>query len=205
MTMSSGSEAIGAFDWLRSFFGEVAGIAREVDCALKREGFVSAYDDTCIWERSNSILQADLWLPRWMLRVYVERTCKSRGPAPSTPYWGFLGMYLRPRWEDVLPAPVAAWGVVLQENLIEPVDRWKPAEDVGLASADPFFLSSVTVENWQGVANCFRPKEFALMEYMARPVVDLRTTDAVKRIVTVPLVARLKGLQRDVARRIAEA
>jgi hypothetical protein len=93
----------------------------------------------------------------------------------------------------------------LQENLIEPVDRWKPAEDVGLASADPFFLSSVTVENWQGVANGFRPKEFALMEYMARPVVDLRTTDAVKRIVTVPLVARLKGLQRDVARRIAEA
>jgi succinyl-CoA synthetase beta subunit len=43
------------------------------------------------------------------------------------------------------------------------------------------------------------------MEYMARPVVDLRTTDAVKGIVTVPLVVRLKGLQRDVARRIAEA
>lgn len=203
--MSNDSEAIGAFDWLRSFFGEVAGIAREVDCALKKEGFVSAYDDTCVWDRSNSIMQAEHWLPRWMLRVYVERSSKSRGPAPCTPYWGFLGMYLRPRWEDVLPAPVAAWGVVLQENLIKPVDRWKSAEDIGVASADAFFLSSLTVENWQGVASGLRPKEFALMEYMARPVVDLRTTDAVRRIVTVPLVARLKGLQRDVARRIAEA
>jgi hypothetical protein len=93
----------------------------------------------------------------------------------------------------------------MQENVVEPVDRWKPAEDIGLASAEAFFLSSLTVENWQGVASGLRPTEFALMEYMARPVVDLRTTDAVKGIVTVPLVVRLKGLQRDVARRIAEA
>jgi hypothetical protein len=95
--MSNGSEAIEAFDWLRSFFAEVAGMAREVDCALKKEGFVSVYDDTCVWDKFNSIMQAELWLPRWMLRVYVERMYKSRGAAVSTPYWGFLGVYAPPR------------------------------------------------------------------------------------------------------------
>src|SRR5947209_6519703 len=124
--MSNGSDAIKAFDWLQSFLADVADVAQEVDSGLSNAEFVSAYDNGCMWDRSNSIRLSEEWLPKYVLRVYVHRQYKRRSPAEKTPYWGFFGIYLRPLREELLPEPVAAWGVVKQVSLKEPVDRWKP-------------------------------------------------------------------------------
>jgi hypothetical protein len=93
------------------------------------------------------------------------------------------------------PEPVASWGVVSQADAKEPVDGWKAALKIGLGRPNPLFLSSSRVENWQEIASELRPAEFQSVEYMARPVAELKTADIVEQIVVVPLVRRLQELQ----------
>ena len=178
---------------------DVAGVAQEVDSGLSTAEFVSAYGNGCMWDRSSSVQGCDQWLPRYVLRVYVAReyeghVAREHEAQKSAPYWGFFGVYLRPARRELLPEPVASWGVVKQVNPKDPVG-WKSAVEVGIAGADPLFLLKTDVENWQSVASGLRPAEFELMEYMAQPVVELKTADAVKCIVVNPLVERLQELK----------
>src|ERR1700722_17306055 len=105
--MSNHSGAVKAFDWFQRFLVDVAGVAQEVDSGLRTAEFVSAYDNACMWDRSNSLQGFDQWLPRYVLRVYVAQQYKRQKPASSTPYWGYFAVYLRPTRLEKLPEPIA--------------------------------------------------------------------------------------------------
>ena len=184
------------FDWVNRFLGDVAEAAQEVDSGLSHAGFVSAYRNGCMWDGSTSIQGSNLWLPRYVLRVYVEPQHRAPGSSQRPPWCGFFAVHLRPTRQTVFSGPVASWGVVSQANLTQPVDIWKGAETVGIARRDPLFLSSPRVEKWQEVDAGLRPSEFELIEYMARPVSELRTANIVRSIVAEPLAARLQELIR---------
>jgi hypothetical protein len=202
MKGGTGAEAIKVFTWLESFFDDVAALTREVDSAMNKEDFVSAYDNICVWDRSQTIQDGDRWLPRWMLRVYFDKAYRAQPPArqrsvTSTPYWGFFGVYFKPaQLQPAQAEPIAAWGVVRQSNVTEPVDRWPAAARAGIASGSPWFLLTPVVDEWQAIPSAELPPEFDLVEYRARPVVDLHDPKAVEDFVAKPLVLRLQELRR---------
>ena len=96
--MNSSSDAHRSLNWLRSFLADVAEATQEVDAGLATAGFVSAYRNTCMWDRSNSIQLPEQWLPDYVLRVYVEPKYSAKGDALKTPYWGiFPGLFASPK------------------------------------------------------------------------------------------------------------
>jgi hypothetical protein len=191
--MSSSSDAHRALNWLRSFLADVAEATQEVDAGLATAGFVSAYRNACMWDRSNSIQSPEQWLPDYVLRVYVEPKYSPKGDALKTPYWGFFQVYLRP---PRLSEPTAVWGVVIQAARAELADTWPSATRVGLGRPEPLFVSS-TASDWKSADSGALPEEITSLEFMAKPVTELNSAEVIKQVVVGPLSSRLLTAQQS--------
>lgn len=196
--MTDGKNIVDVMKYVVSLYEDVSQLLLAVDGGMTERGFVSVLRSSCYLQNSSQVSYPKWWAPRSLTRLY------SKGPMGREQPIAFFNVNLIP---GTVMEPVVVWGSLRRQEIGEfgQADqalwfKWMAGHDT------PSFLTSPNVEPFRllvGEGAEPAPAEasvsealaisFRRFEYAAVPMLSLTDDNAVRRIVTEPLLRSLAG------------
>lgn len=182
-----GESVFKAVSFLNEFFKDVSRLVTVVEESMTSNKLVSLWGNASFWYSSTTYGAPTRWMPRYIVRQYVEETVEDSGPDKKSPWFAFFGVYFTPKR---IQEPVAVWGIGMQD---EQKNLWQPFNKIALKRGGPDFLVKASVEKWEALQN--PPEPLSSFKYQARLVVELNNTETVERLVIQPLLEEIQKLR----------
>jgi hypothetical protein len=190
MMSQLGGSAFSAIKFLDLFFKDVSKLISVVEEEMKKNDLISSSGGASFWEQSTTHYTPEKWMPRYIVRHYVEKLGGNAKPSPDpeSALLVFFNVYLAPI-QIKEPKPIAVWGVGSQN---EEKSCWDNFNKIATNKDGPDFLGEIPIMKWTEIDGQGQLKEF---KYKAISVTELHNEQEVRELVIDPLLEEVKRLR----------
>ena len=186
-----GESVVMAINFLDEFFKDISRLVTTVEERITADKLVPLWGGTSFWYTSTAYYSSAKWMPKYIVRQYVEECTEDSKPDRNSLWFAFFNIYFTP---IKIKEPVAIWGIGRQS---EKTDLWEIFDKIALDKEGPDFLTDVPMKNWESVKDL--PKPLVEFKYQSELVVNLCDSQTVENVIIQPLLKEIEIIRESIA------